>query len=130
MRHMFWGKMIKLILKAKANKFLLVLFCFSTVAIVRAETEFVYDSKSRRDPFLPLVSKEGYLINREAEVVPSEMNLEGIIFDESGKSLSIINGMVLKEGDKISSYTITKIEKQKVILQGDEEFILELREEK
>lgn len=94
-----------------------------------AEGEFVYNSHGKRDPFLPLVSKEGYLINREADVTASEMNLEGIIFDKSGKSLAIINGQVLKISDKIGNYTVSSIEKQKVTLQGDEEIILELKRE-
>lgn len=100
------------------------------VVVCYAKQDFVYDSKGRRDPFLPVVSKDGYIINREADVPVSDMNLEGIIYDEGGKSLAIINGNVLKVGDKIGIYAISMIEKKKVILQSNsEEFILNLKQE-
>ncbi len=113
----------------KIKKTLLIVFLGLSI-FAYAEEQFVYDSKGRRDPFLPLVSKDGYIINREADVLASDMNLEGIIFDKSGKSLAIINGKVLKVGDKIGNYNILKIEKQKVTLEFNaEEVVLELKEE-
>lgn len=125
----------------KVKKIFLMLFLGSCVLAFAEDkftpsettflTGFTYDSKGKRDPFLPLVSKEGYLINREADVLATDMNLEGIIYDPSGKSLAIINGQVLKVGDTISNYSIIEIEKHRVILLRDaEKFILELKEEK
>lgn len=98
--------------------------------MVYSQADFIYDSKGRRDPFLPLVSKEGYIINRETEILASDMNLEGIIYDPRGKSLAIINGTVLKIGDTIGNYSIIEIEKNKVTLSwGNEKIILELKQE-
>ncbi len=113
----------------KIKKIFLLVFLGLSI-LVYADEQFIYDSRGRRDPFLPLVSKDGYLINREAEVLASDMNLEGIIFDRTGKSLAIINGRVLKAGDKIGTYAIISIEKQKVFLEFNaEKVVLELKEE-
>ncbi len=112
------------------TKTILILFVLILCIICYAEKEFVYNSNGKRDPFLPLVSKDGYLVNRESDMPVSDMNLEGIIYDQNGNSLAIINGSILKIGDKIGNYTVTKIEKRKVMLLGNtEESTLELKQE-
>jgi len=99
------------------------------MAAEEKEETFVYDSKGRRDPFLSLVSPEGYLINVEPFSDASEVNLEGIIYDPSGKSFAIINTQVVKNGDKIGLFEVLKIEENKVILLKDaERFEIELKE--
>jgi len=89
------------------------------------EEGFVYEDRRRRDPFIPLITPEGVLRELERRSEDSDMRLEGIIFDESGESLAIINGRVVKVQDEVGGYTILKIEKDKVFLikEGD---ILEL----
>ena len=97
----------------------------SAFVCVGEEEGFVYESKRRRDPFIPLITPEGVLRELERRSEDSDMRLEGIIFDESGESLAIINGRVVKVQDEVGGYTILKIEKDKVFLikEGD---ILEL----
>ncbi len=112
------------------KKIFLLILLLGICFLSYAGEEFVYNNKSRRDPFLPLVSKDGYLVNREADIPASDMNLEGIIYDKTGNSLAIINGNVLKTGNKIADYTIIRIEKKGVVLQSNtEEFFLELKQE-
>ena len=108
--------------------FLLGLICICLSATIFAEDNFVYNSKGKRDPFMPLVTSEGYIISVEEELFASDMNLEGIIFDVQGRSLAIINGKVVKVGDNIGSYTILEIGQTKVILAKEaEKYILELK---
>jgi len=95
-----------------------------------AQENFVYDSKGKRDPFMPLVTSLGYIVNVEEELFASEMNLEGIIYDNRGQSLAIINGKVVKTGDNIGVYTVIEITTSKVALvKGAEKYILELKKE-
>mgnify|MGYP001588549079 FL=1 len=99
-------------------------------AVVFAENNFIYDSKGKRDPFMPLVTSQGYIVNVEEELFASDMNLEGIIYDAQGRSLAIINGKVVKVGDNIGSYTVLEIGKTTVLLAKEaEKYILELKKE-
>ena len=81
------------------------------------DTVFKYEPGVNRDPFIPLVTKDGKLtvaygtLNSINDVI-----LEGILYDAAGKSVVIMNDMVLKEGAKIGSIEVKKIEKNYVIL--------------
>lgn len=112
----------------KGLVFALIYICLG--AMVFAEENFIYDSKGKRDPFMPLVTSQGYIVNVEEELFASDMNLEGIIYDAQGHSLAIINGKVVKVGDNIGSYTILEINQSTVILAKEaEKYILELKKE-
>ena len=101
------------------------------VGLVFAEgVQFNYDDHGKRDPFWRLVSPGGGIISYETDLSPSEMTLEGIIYDSGGNSLAIINGNIFKANDKFGLSVISKIEEKKVILlKGQESFILELKKE-
>lgn len=95
----------------------------------QGEKAVVYDSNGKRDPFLPLVSPEGALINFEPLNQVSEVNLEGIIYDEGGKSFAIINSKVVKTGDRIGSIEVVDIQKNRVVLlKGSEMFEIKIKE--
>lgn len=106
-----------------------LLVAVSLMAAEERETTFVYDSKGRRDPFLPLVSSEGYLINAEPYSDASEVKVEGIIYDPRGNSFAIINTQVVRIGEKVGAFEVLKIEKDKVTLLKDtEKFEIYLKE--
>lgn len=108
---------------------LILIFTF-LAGICLGQSDFVYDSKGKRDPFMALVTSQGYIINVEEELFASDMNLEGVIFDAQGQSLAIINGKVVKAGDNIGGYTVIEISQTKVELtKGIEKYILELKKE-
>lgn len=96
--------------------------------IIFAEEEFNYDSKGKRDPFVPLVSEGGgYSSDAYGIAGVSDIRLEGIVWDESKGSVAIINGEIVKEGDKIGFAKILKIEKGFVIFEiGGESIKIEL----
>jgi len=81
-----------------------------------------------RDPFSPLVSKNGVLlIPREIDV--GGLVIKGIIYSE-GSSVAAINDEVVEKGGKIGDYLVLEIKEKLVILKkGDQEFILKLEEE-
>jgi hypothetical protein len=93
-------------------------FCIlSFTFICLAEEEFKYDSKGRRNPFIPLVTSEGRILKLDREQrQDNDLLIEGIIYDKNGLSYAIINGVVASVGDAIGDYQVLKIEDRKVIL--------------
>lgn len=93
-------------------------FClFGCGLTIYAQTEFTYDSKGKRNPFIPLVTPEGKLVKLDSEErEASGMALEGIIYDKNGISYAILNGAVVKVGDMVNDSQVLKIEKNKVLL--------------
>lgn len=122
-------------------KILYVLACaaFLFPNVLRAEGEkegpaqegvYVYDDHGKRDPFWPLVTSSGMIVNYDKEVFASEMVLEGVMLEPTGANLAIINGMVVTENDSIGMYVVQKIEANAVILlRGDETVTLKLKKE-
>lgn len=73
--------------------------------------------KGKRNPFIPLVTPEGRLLQLEAEEEGNEeeLRLEGIMYDKGGLSYAIVNAEVVKIGDWAGGYRVLRIEKNKVI---------------
>lgn len=91
---------------------------------------FIYNDQGKRDPFWPLVSLNGSIINYEKDLLISDMILEGIIREEKGKSIAIINGMIVKPNDTIGLFTVKEIDAHSVVLQkGSQTFVLKLKED-
>ena len=81
-----------------------------------------------RDPFSPLVSKNGVLL------IPREVDLGGLVIKgiiySTNSPLAIINDEVVERGENIGDYLVLEIEEKRVILKkGDQEFILKLEED-
>lgn len=81
------------------------------------EEQFMRDVNEKRDPFVPLLSPDGRFL-RAAREAPraQEITLEGIIYDEQGRSYAIVGGAVRGIGDYIGEYQLLKIEAAKVLL--------------
>ena len=85
-----------------------------------AGERFVYDSKNKRDPFIPLVGKGMRLLIPQAAKSIENIVLEGIIFDPGQGSLVIINGEIFKEGDPVGGFILSEVTKKSIILTKDE----------
>ncbi len=87
-----------------------------TSSEVFAEEGFQYNAKSKRDPFVPLISETGEYASDAYEASAIEdIRLEGIVWDDMKGSIAIINGEIAKEGDSLGSVKILKINKDGVI---------------
>lgn len=85
-------------------------FCF-------AQDKFTYDAQGRRNPFIPLVTADGRLLQLDVEEAKGDIAIEGIIYDEQGGvSYAIVNGSVVKAGDFVNDAQVLRIEKDKVVL--------------
>lgn len=102
--------------RSKGNKLIIpVLICLFLFSILSAQEEFKYNSQCRRDPFIPLVTSDGRLLNPESEQNnKQELTLEGIIYDKNGVSYAIVNGLVAKVGEKIGEFQVLRINNNKV----------------
>lgn len=93
----------------------------------------VYPSKGKRDPFVPLINAEGQRIyppglEEGTATGVSGLVLQGIVSDAQGDGYAIINGKVVREGDKINGMTVGRIRPAAVtLLVEGQEHTLELR---
>jgi len=91
----------------------------------------VYEAQDRRDPFLPLVSPDGRVL--EPQIVKGgegRPQIEGIIYEAGGSSYAVVNGEVIKAGDTSGGYQVLEIHPEKVVfLKGSEKIEIELKKE-
>jgi len=117
---------MSLISKAIIVIFIVCLFSF----VYAASGEFIYDSKGKRNPFVPLVTPDGKLLKLDDGENSTGIALEGIIYDEKGVSYAIVNQDVVKVSDVVGEYQVLKIEKNRVIFVKDGEPLeIELKKE-
>ncbi len=100
------------------------------LAIASEEPVFVYDSHGKRDPFIPLITKDGRTLTAYSDIISiSDVVIEGILFDLKGGSVVIINDIILKQADSISDIVVEKIEKDYVVLSfKGQEYTFNLKE--
>ncbi|RKY37596.1 MAG: hypothetical protein DRP78_00660 [Candidatus Omnitrophota bacterium] len=92
---------------------------FDSVFAKEKKEFFVYDSKGKRDPFSFLVTSDGVLLpGARSGMEIKEINLEGIMWDEKGKSVAIVNGKLVKELDTVCGMRILKIDKESVVIKN------------
>ncbi len=99
--------------------FLLFVFC----SFCFAQEDFTYTSKGKRNPFIPLVSKEGRLIklDKEEQTGKTDLLVDGIIYDKQGLSYALVNGRVVGVGDYVDEYRVLKVENNKVTFLKDDQ---------
>ena len=104
-----WSRKYKVLLSC-------LIFYLICIASALCQQQFKYEAASRRDPFIPLVTPDGRLLKLDvAEESKSTLVLEGIIYDKNGISYAIVNGNVVKIGDRVADHQVLKIEANKVI---------------
>lgn len=91
---------------------------------------FVYDDHGKRDPLWPLVGPAGNILNYDKEFQATDLKIEGIISGVNGQNLAIINGQIIKQGDRLGPLTVAQIGIDSVVLtQGEKKFELKLNKE-
>jgi len=102
---------------------------FNSIPEGTEQGHFVYDDHGKRDPFLPLVDGNGFIITYEDNLLLTDLVLEGIVLGgDDNTNLAIINGKVLKKGDKIGPFVVLHISAKSVLLgKGKQKFDLKLK---
>lgn len=113
-----------------------ICFLFLTICNLRyaiclyAQAEFVYDARGKRNPFIPLVTSDGRLLKLDKKEGQDNLLIEGIIYDEDGLSYAIVNGEIVKIGDRVGGYYVSKIKKDKItFIKDGQPLELELKKE-
>lgn len=98
---------------------LIVLVCawiISTSSFVACES-YRYESRGKRDPFVPLIGTDKPSVVRLEDVTSiEEIILEGIASEAKGRRAAMINGRILKKDDKVGDVEIKKIGERTVTL--------------
>jgi hypothetical protein len=120
-------------IRFKKSVFLALIFLLFSLSVYAEQpsiASFTYNSKGKRNPFIPLVTSDGRLIKLEPEEGQTGLTLEGIIYDEQGLSYAIINSKVVKVSEFVGDYQVLKIKENKVILiRGGQTYELEIKKE-
>ena len=108
-----------------AQNFLLVaavLLAFSLGRVFARELneeQDLYDSKGKRDPFVPLV-RDGRIVDvGSGSLAPgssSTLMLAGVVWDPGGRSIALINDTEVMVGDTIGEYKVAEIRRDSVVL--------------
>ncbi len=114
----------------KAGIFVVFYFLFSLLSFA---DEFTYNSKGKRDPFIPLVGPGSVQQRKGVEEImdAEDVILDGIVYDEKNGSFAIMNGTIVKEGTEAGMLKVKKIAPKKVVfLFEGREYTLALGEKK
>ena len=116
-----------------------IVYITAVVAVAAAALSYLlpgpavgYESKGKRDPFIPLIGQEKVSRVRGLEEITSveDIFLEGIAIGPVGNNIAILNGQMVKENNKFGALQIKKISKKTVEISIDGKFhTLSLQEE-
>ncbi len=96
---------------------LIMLLFFITAEPCAAGEGFKYESRGKRDPFVPLVGASRPAVVKLEDITSAEdIKVEGIATGAQGKRVAILNGEVLKENDKVGEVTLVRVEKKFVTI--------------
>jgi len=84
------------------------------VVLVSVSAWAQYNSRGKRDPFVPLVTSDGRRIHppgldEAEEVSVAGLSLQGIVFDQKTESVAVINGRIVREGEEVDGMKVLKI---------------------
>lgn len=100
------------------------------VDVSSVEGDFTYNDHDKRDPFWSLLGNRGTILNFDKDIYASDMVLEGVLLEPTGDSVAIINGNIVKIGDKVGFFIVKEIQVNMVILEKGQEMItLKLKKE-
>jgi hypothetical protein len=90
-----------------------------------------YNSRGKRDPFVPLVGvAETSAASIEDIMSIDDVNLQGTAGDSAGKMFAIINGEMITEGETRGRLTVKEISESRIRLLIDkDEFTLDIYED-
>ncbi len=89
--------------------FITVFFIFSY-----GREKYSYDVSGKRNPFIPLITADGRLLNLDIVASPEALSLQGIMYDANDISYAIVNNVIVKAGDMVAGSQVLKIEEDKV----------------
>ena len=105
----------------------IILLVFMYTNVYAEENIFSYENNGKWDPFWPLVSPSGALINYDQDLSVSDMDLEGVMLEKDGRNVAIINGTIIKVNEKVGLFTVISINADGVVLKKGQEKTVSLK---
>lgn len=113
----------------KQAKVILILIVAQTFFSIAFAEKFRYDRQDKRDPFF-ISTDRPQTIESTTTASPAHFKLEGVIVDPNGASMAIIDGTIIKLGEKVGGYQVKKISKDGVLFSdGDRDIWVAIRTE-
>jgi len=83
----------------------------------RCAAQDAYYAGGKRDPFIPLITK-GIKASLGLQSVESieDIKFEGVVFDPNGLSVAMLNGEIVREGDRICNVEVVRIYDDSIII--------------
>ena len=105
----------------------LALGCLAVLAAVLLAgkwAEAKYESRGKRDPLIPLLTKEGQRIfppgyDEEVPTGVRGLSLQGIVFDGRAESYAVINDRIVREGEQIEGMKVQKVGPDFVVISAE-----------
>jgi hypothetical protein len=74
---------------------------------------FQYESKGKRDPFVPLVGMDRPAVARLEDVSSADdLKLVGLAVGSGGRKVAVLNGEAMKEGDRVGEVELKRVNKK------------------
>lgn len=101
---------------------LAILVLAETHVFAVTEEIFIYESRGKRDPFVPLVGVTAQAAGSLEDVMSiDDVKLQGFASDSTGKKAAILNGEMVREEETVGRVTVKSISRNKVIIMLDED---------
>lgn len=98
------------------NKIVYIIIMMGVFAAI-PQILFSYEAGGKRDPFIPLIGQEKVKSSGLENITSIEdVALEGMAVGAGNKNIAILNGQMVKEGDKFGTLIIKKISNKQVDL--------------
>ena len=93
--------------------------------------DYKYESRGKRDPFVPLVGIDRPVVSKLEEVTSiADVKVEGIVSASGGRMAAILNDQIVRQGDRFGDIEIKKITKKAVaIVMGGKNYDIMIIEE-
>ena len=102
--------------------FILIFLLSAWCVAAHALDAHVYDSRGKRDPFVPLVGDISKIIESLEDIDNIEdVVLQGTAIEASGKRVAILNGETVTEDETRGHITIKEISRTFIVLTIDKE---------
>lgn len=96
-----------------------IYFSFMGKFLLAKGGHFMYDSKTKRDPFVSLIGENVHLTDVELLESISEVNVEGVILDPVKGSAAIVNGQILRIGDYMGGFQLSEVTRYQITMLRD-----------
>jgi len=105
---------MSLLRKTLPAVFLLALAALA-VAVSLWSQSVQYESRGKRDPFMPLVGIDRPAVTRLEDVASiDDLKLEGIALGAQGRRAAMLNGQVVREHEKVGEVELQKIDEKSI----------------